>query len=49
MAQKYRDALRQNGNFCGFFEHGGKGVIMFKFCSFDLIKTRSMAHLRHGM
>jgi hypothetical protein len=24
-------------------------VIMFKFCSFDLIKTRSMAHLRHGM
>ncbi len=49
MAQKYRDALRKNGKFCCFLEHGGKGVNMFKFCSIDLMKTRSMVHLRHEM
>jgi hypothetical protein len=47
MAQNYRDALGKNGKFWGFFEHGGKGMNMFKFCFIDLMKTRSMVHLRH--
>ena len=37
-------------NFVVFWNmHGGKGVNVFKFCSIDLMKTRSMLHLRHEM
>ena len=48
-AQKYRDALRKNHEFCCFFGTWQRLSIVLDFWLIDLMKTRSLFHVRLGI